>query len=162
MIRKIAGAQFRGKPLLAGIYYLPSRQSRFYAKYAQLSAAEAKLLAGLVAGRRRLEDPEVEDRPTLSKQALLHTLLDYYQFLGAPLEHAPPPLQEAYRRGPAPPPTLGPGTPLRSPPPPPPPHLGPAPRGLPGGTRPDDITGDGPLLRICAADYDALDSGPGQ
>jgi len=162
MIRKIAGAQFRGKPLLAGVYYLPSRQSRFYAKYAQLSAAEAKLLAGLVAGRRRLEDPAFADRPTLSKQALLDTLLDYYQFVGAPLEQAPPPLQEAYRRALAARYMLEPGTPLVQSPQPPAPHLGRAPGWIQVGSSHDSIRGDALLLRIRPAYYDALDSGPGQ
>src|SRR5258706_11032658 len=160
MIRKIAGAQFRGKPLLAGGYYLPSRQSRFYAKYAQLSAAEAKLLAGLVAGRRRLEDPAFADRPTLSKQALLDTLLDYYQFVGAPLEQAPPPLQEAYRRGPAPPPMLEPGTPPVQPPPPPAPPPRPAPGWIQGGRRHDTTTGDGPAPPVPPADQHPPGSGP--
>jgi len=162
MIRKIGRTSYQGQPLLAGILYLPSRQSRFYTKYAHLSQPESRLLAALVAGRRRIFDPEFEKLPISSKQALLDTLLDYYQFVAVPLEHAPLPIKEAYRQALSARYLLEPGTPDYYSPQPVAPHLGRAPGWYQVGWGHNSMTGDSLVLRARPAYYDALDSGPGQ
>jgi hypothetical protein len=162
MMQEIAKARFRGRPLLAGVSYLPSRQSRFYNRYRQLSTPEKTEFAELAQERRRLDDVEFDSRATGSKQALLDALLDYYQFAGNPLDRAPPRLQEAYRRALAVRFTLPPGTPAIAQSEPAAPHLGRAPGWLQLGWRRDSATGDGLWLRFRPAYYDTLDSGPGQ
>ncbi|HEX9474359.1 MAG TPA: DUF4105 domain-containing protein [Steroidobacteraceae bacterium] len=162
MIRTIARSQFRGRPLLAGVYYLPSRQSRFYAKFTQLPPADVSLFTGLVVGRWHLDDPEFVDRPTLAKQAVLDALLDYYQFVGDPLDRAPQGIQEAYRRALSARYMLEPGTPALTPSQPVAPDRGRAPGWLQVGNRHDSVTGNALVLRLRPAYYDVLDSGPGQ
>jgi hypothetical protein len=98
LIQRVGKEQYRGKPLLAGVHYLPSRQTRFYDKYRNLSDAQIGLLEGVVQGVRTLQDAEYLALTTAEKQRLLDALLDYYQFIGSPLDKASKEIRRDYAK----------------------------------------------------------------
>lgn len=80
VVQRVASATVAGKPLLKQVYFYPSRQSRLYQRYQQLTAAQQQKIHQLVAAPAQL----VALLEPLSAQAqypLLDTLLDYYQLL---------------------------------------------------------------------------------
>ncbi len=98
LVQNLKVARYRERPVLAKVTYYPSRQSRFYEKYRSLSADEHERLGALIDGKEKLEDAAFRDRPTPSRQALLDTLLDYYQFIGNPMDKAPREIKAEYAK----------------------------------------------------------------
>lgn len=96
IVQILSGTQYRGKPLLAEVIHHPSRQSRFYEKYLSLSADESSALKNLVYKKYSFTDSQFQEMPLPSKQAILDTLLDYYQFIGVPLDRAPDEIKQSY------------------------------------------------------------------
>lgn len=80
LIQKLADNQLEGQPLVADTIYHPSRQSRLYEKYSSLSHEEQRLLSRISDKTAILESPELSALPTERKQAVIDTLIDYYQF----------------------------------------------------------------------------------
>lgn len=166
LIQKMAKAQYQGKPLLAGISYLPSRQSRFYVRYRNLNVDEVILLEDLVQQRRTLQDAAFQNLPILSRQVLLDAMLDYYQFIGNPIEKAPPEVRQAYAKVLSSRYQLAPGAPQLMATEPASAHLGRAPGwlqagfGYQGGSR--NLNNNTQLsIHYRPAYYDALDSDSG-
>jgi Domain of unknown function (DUF4105) len=95
-IRALSVARFRGRPVVGEILYHPSRQSRFYGKYAALSRDETRLLEQIVSRRTTLADPAYASLPIASKQRIIEALMDYWQFVGTPIAEAPPRVREGY------------------------------------------------------------------
>jgi hypothetical protein len=161
LIQKLGSASYQGRPLLAEVSYFASRQSSFYAKFGRLSRQDADLLERLVDGRAGFQDPAFQDLPTPGRQAILETLLDYYQFIGSPFQKAPRPIRLAYDQALAARFQLEPGSPEGLPPLPTSPHLG-RPIGwlqLAAGNH--SGTGAFGSVRARAAYYDALDADSG-
>lgn len=98
LVRQIAAARYQGEPVLGEVTYHPSRQSRFYARHAALSKTEAEALQAHVQGPPGVGDAALSRLPTGSQQVVLEAALDYYQFVGAPIDRAPAPLREDYAR----------------------------------------------------------------
>lgn len=166
LVRQIAAARYRGEPVLGEVTYHPSRQSRFYAKHAALSKAEGEALEVHVQGPPEPGGTALPSLPTQSQQAVLEAALDYYQYVGAPIDRAPAPLREDYAR------TLSMRYQL-------PPSQGSAASSVPAAAPPSPHTARGlgwvqlsaahsPAaggslgLRVRPAYYDVLDSEPGQ
>lgn len=80
LIQKLADSRFEGKALVADKIYHPSRQSRLYEKYSSLSPEEQALLNRISRQAATLESAELRTLPTERKQAVIDTLIDYYQF----------------------------------------------------------------------------------
>jgi Domain of unknown function (DUF4105) len=162
MIEKVGVVKYQGKPLLAGVTYLPSRQSRFYEKYLSLSQQEASLLEDLVAGRHSLDEQTFQGLSTLTKQALLDTLLDYYQFVGNPLDNAPKKTRQEYTKALSARYQLEAGSPEVRSLQPLSPHLGRPIGWVQAGWGHNNVTGNVLSIRFRPAYYDVLDTGIGQ
>jgi Domain of unknown function (DUF4105) len=162
LVQNIAAATFRGKPLLAEVRYLPSRQSRFYARYRRLLPYESTWLAALADQRHSPDEPQFDQLPMSSRQAVLGALLDYYQFVAAPLERAPLPIRQAYTRVLAKRYTLEPDRQAQSVTAPPAPHLGRKPGWAQLGWNRDAVLGSGLVMRVRPAYYDMLDGSASQ
>ena len=161
LIQKMARARYQGKPLLADVSYMPSRQSRFYSKYRSLSGEQVRLLADVVQGLRSLQDPEYSAMPTPSKQLLIDTLIDYYQFVASPLERAPAQFRQAHAAALSARYQLPPGLPAVTMPEPGSPHGGRPPAWLQSGWGHQSNKGSTLSIRYRPAYYDAMDSGSG-
>ncbi len=161
LIEQIGVAKYQGKPVLAGAHYLPSRQSRFYEKYLNLSRQDARLLNDLAEKRQTLDERQFQTLAPSSKQAVLDALLDYYQFVGSPWDKAPQAIREKYAAALSVRYRLAPGSPEVKRLQPLAPHLA-RPIGWvqTAGFR-NSVTGDGLSIRIRPAYYDALDAGSG-
>ncbi len=151
-------ATYRDKPLLADVVYHPSRQSRFYARYRSLSPQETDTLHGLVENRYGFGDPGFQALPLASQQAVLDAELDYYQFVGTPMERAPAETKAAYARALATRYALPPGTVDVPQPQPASPHEGHPPGWAQAGWWHNSVTGSAMTLRIRPAYYDVLDT----
>ena len=88
MMQQLTTKSFHGRPLVAAIVYHPSRQARFYDRFRSLSPGDARLTRALVEKQVSFGDPGFEQRPIASQQAVVSTLLDYYQFVDNPLAEA--------------------------------------------------------------------------
>ncbi len=162
MIEQTGLAQYRGKSLLASVSYLPSRQSRFYDKYRSLSVPEVGLLKEVIEKQHTLNDPGFQDLPTPSKQAVLDTLIDYYQFVGNPLEIAPRDTRQEYVKALSERYQLPPGLPEVNSQQPVSPHLSRPLGWFQAGWGHNSAMGGVLSIRIRPAYYDVLDSESGQ
>ena len=160
-IENLAVANYQGEPVLASVTYLPSRQSRFYEKYLNLPQLERALLTDLVEGRMSLPDQTFQDLPSLSKQELLDALLDYYQFVGSPLDKARKEIRLEYVNALSARYELEPGVPAVRSKIPMPPHLARPPGWLQIGWGHNSVTGDALSVRFRPAYYDVLDTDGG-
>jgi len=98
MVGHMGTSRYRGEPLVGEIVYHPSRQSRYYAKYERLSAPEAEALQAFVQPAPAPGSAALAALPPARQAAVLETALDYYQYVGAPIDRAPRPLREDYTR----------------------------------------------------------------
>jgi Domain of unknown function (DUF4105) len=96
LVGHMGAARYRGEPLIGEVTYHPSRQSRYYAKYAQLAAPQADALRVFVEGAPPERDRALDRLDPRQRAAVLDTALDYYQYIGAPIDRAPKPLREQY------------------------------------------------------------------
>lgn len=98
LIRRTAGTERDGTPLVRRIVYHPSRQSEFYASYERLDAparaAAAEVVASTTGGFELgpLEALDERERP-----AAVEALMDYYQYRTPRNAPADDPDQAAYR-----------------------------------------------------------------
>jgi Domain of unknown function (DUF4105) len=98
LVQHIGAARYKGQPLVADVTYFPSRQSRYYAKHGRLRPFEAGALKAFT------ESPLAEREAVLgaldvpSRQAVIDTAIDYYQYIGAPIDRAPKPMREDYTK----------------------------------------------------------------
>jgi hypothetical protein len=154
---RLAQASYQGHPLVSDIIYHPSRQSRFYRKYLELTADERRLLHDVVHGKTHMQDAAFASLSVRSQQAVLDTLLDYHQFVDNPVEKAPEEAREKYNTALSQRFQLPPGElqlPANAPSAP---HGAHAPGWIQGSWMHNDATGDFWSLRVRATYYDTLD-----
>lgn len=80
VIQKISNSKRNGAPLVRAITYRPSRQSRFYDRYRRLDSGEKDFLRSALLRPELTDAAQFEHLPVASKQKILDTMLDYYQF----------------------------------------------------------------------------------
>lgn len=80
LVQEVSTSRFHGHPLIAETIFHPSRQSRLYAKYGALDAEAKHLVAQIVSKALAPDDLVVRELSLGQQQAVLDTLLDYYQF----------------------------------------------------------------------------------
>ncbi|MBV1878127.1 MAG: DUF4105 domain-containing protein [Pseudomonadales bacterium] len=79
VVQKLSLINRGGKPLVEGIKYHPSRQSRLYSKYRQLDFDQRKLVKRIIDDTKTLDTNKFVVQPLTAKHLILDTLLDYYQ-----------------------------------------------------------------------------------
>lgn len=80
VVQRIAGVKLKQQKLVSTVRFYPSRQSRLYQRYQQLSATEQRQLQQLVAQPEHLQ-ALLTPMSATAQYALLDTLMDYYQLL---------------------------------------------------------------------------------
>ena len=80
VLQKIASSEIENRPLIRSINYHPSRQSRLYEKFSTLTLTEKNLLKKIVSRKDDFNSELFKSLSLKSKQIILDTLLDYYQF----------------------------------------------------------------------------------
>jgi hypothetical protein len=163
LIRTMAATRYAGTPLVSARIYHPSRQSRLYRRYAALSGPERALVGGIVARDATPAGPEMAALQVERRQAIIDTLLDYYQFRrergkNATANSSTPEYVEALNARFA----LPPGGTEAAAPQPEAPDSGRAPSYVQAGISHTGSRGQAIELRIRPAYYDALDSGGAQ
>ncbi len=81
LIQAMGQVVVQGGPLIAAVRYYPSRQSRFYARYGELSPDEQVVLSELVLNQYGLDDSRFTALHLEARQRLLDALLDYSRFV---------------------------------------------------------------------------------
>jgi hypothetical protein len=81
ILQRLQEATFEGKRIIKTVNYWPSRQSKLYQKYAQLSASEREWIKSFIAVDGQIITAQAESLNVQSKIRALDTLLDYYQFI---------------------------------------------------------------------------------
>jgi hypothetical protein len=89
-------ARHEGKPLIDNRIVHPSRQTRLYRRYRDLDQKQRKIITDLVSRQTRLDGQQVQSLPVPERQAILDTLLDYYQFTQDRKETLAVPMSEDY------------------------------------------------------------------
>lgn len=161
LLQQLGRSSLDGQPLVRRVTYHPSRQARFYEKYRKLSESEVSLAESVVRGRVSLEGSSFDGHSLLSRQKVLDVLLDYYQFVGNPLDKAPVELRKSYELVLAKRFDLDPGSADATPVPPPPPHRARPAGWLQWAGKSHGTLGDGLALRVRPAYYDRLDGESG-
>jgi len=162
IVQQVGAARVNGQPLLAEVTYHPSRQTRFYDKYRRLDTTETTMLRALVTQQQRLDGGALAGLPPDARQRVVDALIDYYQFVGAPLERAPADIKAGYTQALAARYQLPPGPTAPNPPPPVSPHQSRAPGWLQLGLTHHSQTGQAITLHVRPAYYDELDADSGQ
>lgn len=161
LVQSLSSAKIDEKPILTDVRYLPSRQSRLYERYEQLSSSEQLLLKRIAQQTVSLDDARFTELPVNAQHRILDTLLDYYQYIRDPDAGAADPANEAHRRTLAMRYQLPPGNADFKPSAHKPPHTGRPPGwlqlSLQHSTRQDAQAG----IRIRPAYYDPLDNEAG-
>lgn len=146
---------------IAATRYYPSRQSRLYQRFEQLSNEDQAMLGAVIEAPATYDSVTFAERPIASQQAIVDTALDYYQFaLRAEIDE-PAVLNERYRialarRYQLPPGSDSPATRMPSSP-----HGGRRPGWLQVSAIHNSELGVGGQIRARAAYYDALDAESG-
>ena len=161
LVQSLSTAEIDGQPVLTDVRYLPSRQSRLYDRYQQLSPSEQQLFERIAIESVSLEDPRFTGQPIDVQHRVLDTLLDYYQYIRDAEAGAEDPANAAHRRALAMRYQLPPGNAEFKPSDHTPPHLGRPPGwfqlSLQHSTRQDAQAG----IRVRPAYYDPLDNEAG-
>lgn len=161
LLQNMASAKIDGKPLVKRITYHPSRQSRLYTRFNSLSAPEKKAIFSEINNSLLFDSIEFVNLPLESKQSVLDTLIDYYQFIREPEELEKDENNQAYRkvlskRFSLPPGGKTPDFTSQNPP-----HKGRNTSMILAGATHNDSHGNGLRLRLRPAYYDALDANYG-
>lgn len=84
LVQNVAQSTVDGKPLLSDVRYYPSRQSRFYERFSELSPEERRLSRDAIEDIGTLYDIEFSSLSGASRARILDALIDYYQYLLKP------------------------------------------------------------------------------
>jgi hypothetical protein len=95
-IQVLAQATYHDRPLVSEVKFHPSRQTRFYNKVKNLTSNEYAEFTGLTTKQTTFDSVSFTSLPVKSQQAIVDSAIDYYQFVGSPLETAPQELKNAY------------------------------------------------------------------
>ncbi|MBF0456253.1 MAG: DUF4105 domain-containing protein [Magnetococcales bacterium] len=93
LIQKLNQSQRAGESLIEEVIYHPSRQTRLYRRFQQLSPQKQKVVQQQVERFTRGESAHLPE-----EYEVLDTLLDYYRFLGKSDESQKEKADEAYRK----------------------------------------------------------------
>ena len=161
IMQRLGDIAYQGKSLVKQIYYHPSRQSKLYQRYQQLSDKERRLIHDIVNGKQTLDSLQLAGLEQSRQHAVIDTLLDYYQFIRDEKVGDKDPDNERYRKVLIKRYQLPPGdsqiqfsSTNR-------PHLGRKPSYMSLGVGSNDITGEHMEVHLRPAYYDALDAGFG-
>jgi hypothetical protein len=80
LLKNLAQSTKNGHPLVNAVRLHPSRQSRLYTKFDALTASEKAAVQQAEDGTEVLHSAQYKLLPLASRQIVLDTLLDYYQF----------------------------------------------------------------------------------
>lgn len=80
MFERIAKISHNRAPLVREIHKVPSLQNRFRQEFTELAPEEQRVVEQLVDHDLDFQSPDYERRSIPSKTAIIHTLIDYYQF----------------------------------------------------------------------------------
>lgn len=83
VVRAINQINYKNKPLVKSISYIPSRQSQFYSKYWQLNEAEKSYVTDIVNSPKNIAKLTSSNVSVVGQRKILSVLLDYYQYLMA-------------------------------------------------------------------------------
>ncbi len=158
LIQSLGSASYENRPLLSEVSYHPSRQSRLYGKYQGLSRPEQQLFKELALEEIHFEDVSFTLQSLDSRQRILDTLLDYYQFIRDREAGAEDPANLAHRQTLAMRYQLPPGLPSFDTKEPESPHTGRAPSWFQLGLAHNSDSFGAVSLRLKPAYYDALDA----
>ncbi|WP_188434456.1 Lnb N-terminal periplasmic domain-containing protein [Halopseudomonas salina] len=158
LIQSLGDASYQSRPLLSEVRYHPSRQSRLYTKYQALSSFEQQLFKQLALEDIHFEDASFTGADLPSRQRILDTLLDYYQFIRDRAAGAEDPANLAHREALAMRYQLPPGLPSFANKKPESPHTGRAPSWFQLGITHNSDTSHALSVRLRPAYYDALDA----
>jgi len=72
-----------GKPLIADVRRIPSRQNRFYENHERLDATQRRIVRNYISGKALDQQNDYQQLEHTAKIAVLATLFDYYEFQAA-------------------------------------------------------------------------------
>ncbi|MBD3652349.1 DUF4105 domain-containing protein [Kangiella sp.] len=81
VVQLLPSLERNGEKIVKDIYKYPSRQTRLYNKYSQLSFDEKKHVEAAIDSTSYLNSTNFESLSTQGKHRVLDTLLDYYQII---------------------------------------------------------------------------------
>lgn len=80
VIQTLDDQEYQGRPLVQDVRYIPSRQTRLYARFGELNGAEQEVVRAVIKEPERLQQSPLTERDIESQQRILDALLDYYQY----------------------------------------------------------------------------------
>lgn len=98
VVQRVKSSRHHGGPLVKDVRFYPSRLSRLYQRYAQLSSAEQREVHLLAEAPEKLNINYISSLPVSYQHAVLDTLLDYYQVLRDEKAGDTDPHNENYRQ----------------------------------------------------------------
>jgi hypothetical protein len=160
---KLRETQHHGHPLIREVIYHPSRQTRFYRKYAELDAQGRRLVGRIVDDTAYLQSSAFAAEPVERRTQVVEALVDYYETMRDHDESAASDaLNRGYRAALAARFLLPTQAGLAALTAPESPDQGRAPGVLRFGANHNETYGAGAALEVRGAYYDALDAGAGQ
>jgi hypothetical protein len=161
LIQRLSTTYTNNQPLVSEIKFHPSRKSRFYEKYKNLSQEEVKIFETVALDVSATKDEAFQQCSIQCQQAVLDTLLDYKQYVNNPIATAPLDIKREYAEALSLRYKLPPGKPDVDKHIPKSPDLGRPPGWIQIGIGNNSILGNSLSLQIRPAYYDALDADSG-
>ncbi|WIO75152.1 DUF4105 domain-containing protein [Porticoccaceae bacterium LTM1] len=81
LIQSVSRIERNGEPVIKSVQYHPSRQTRLYKRYSNLSSTEKAIVESVVRNIDELEGEGFDSLNLTAKLRVLDTLLDYFQFI---------------------------------------------------------------------------------
>jgi hypothetical protein len=162
VIQQLERSTLHGQPLIRAVRYHPSRQTRLYNRFYALDAVERSAVRAVAGQPQRLTQVLAAAPDLETRQRILDTLLDYYQYVRVPEKLAGDANNDHYQRVLQARFSLPPGQTRVPDASQSAPHQGRDPSLIRLGVLHNAVRGDGLLLSLRPAYYDVLDSGNGQ
>jgi hypothetical protein len=161
LIQYLSSAYFKNRPLVSEIIFHPSRKSRFYEKYKNLSEEEVRIFKTVAHDVSATKEAAFQQCSTLCQQSVLDTLLDYKQYVNNPIATAHLDVKQEYAEALSLRYKLPPGKPEVDKHIPKSPDQGRPPGWIQIGFSNNSILGDSLSLQVRPAFYDSLDADSG-
>lgn len=81
VIQQLSSTSHHGASLVRKVNYIPSRQSRLYQRYLNLTVSERDFLGRIIFQPEMINTNNFDELPLRSRLRLLDAMLDYYQYL---------------------------------------------------------------------------------
>ncbi len=81
LIQKLSDSSYKSQKLIKTVKQVPSRQTRLYSKYAQLSSQELEALESMIETKSFIQNDYFALLDLKQQHRVLDTLIDYYQLL---------------------------------------------------------------------------------